>query len=120
MVKTPHFILQYVHALDSTLEALGMRDVEIRVIAIASLDGRPYQLMIDPTVDLSDASYGWFEVPNWIVPLQRNKRPGLYPRSSEERRAMLQAVVDDYNGARRARLARVPLQPMPAPDEDPF
>jgi len=117
MVTHPHLILQYVHALDATFEKLGRPDVDIRVIAVASLDGRPYQLLIDPTADLTEASWGWFEVPDWIVPLEPHKRPGLYPKSPEERRARIQAAVDEYARAHGlAPPSRIPLQPMPEPE----
>jgi hypothetical protein len=55
MVKNPHMILQYVHALDDTFQEMGINDVEIRATAIVSLNGRPYQLIIDPEVDLTKA-----------------------------------------------------------------
>lgn len=55
MVKNPHMILQYVHALDDTFQEMGINDVEIRAAAIVSLNGRPYQLIIDPEVDLTKA-----------------------------------------------------------------
>jgi len=95
MVKTPHFILQYAHELDRTLAGLGMPDVEIRVLSVASLNGRPYQLMIDPTVDLTEAAYGFFEVPDWIVPLERFKRPGQYPRDEEERLERIARAIEE-------------------------
>ena len=122
MVKSPHFILQYTHALDATLEKLGRPDVGIGVLAIASLDGRPYQLLIDPTVDLTKASYGWFEVPHWIVQLKPDQRPGLYPETAERRRQMMQAAINDYRQEHELPPAaqRVPLQPLPELDEDAY
>lgn len=94
MVKNPHMILQYVHALDDTFRRFGLEDVEIRVVAITSLNGRPFQLMIEPGVDLAKASYGFFEVPNWIVPLEEDRRPGLYPENAEKRREQIARVFD--------------------------
>ena len=93
MVKTPDFLLQYVHELDSTLSGHGMPDVKIRVLAIVSLNGRPYQLMIDPRRDLTEASYGFFEVPDWILPLKEYQRPGLYPKDRADRLRRIRAVV---------------------------
>ncbi|MDA7921969.1 HTTM domain-containing protein [Verrucomicrobiales bacterium] len=94
MVKNPHMILQYAHALDDTFEENGLEGVEIRAVSIASLNGRPFQLMIDPSVNLAEASYGFFEVPGWIVPLEQDKRPGKYPDSVEERRGAIKKVFD--------------------------
>jgi uncharacterized membrane protein YphA (DoxX/SURF4 family) len=93
MVKTPHFILQYVHALDATLEEIGMKDVKISALAVVSLNGRSYQLMIDPRRDLTQASYGFFEVPDWIVPLEKNRRVGLYPTTVSERHRAIESVI---------------------------
>ena len=93
MVKNPHFLLQYAHALHETLEAQGQHNVKIHCYSIVSLNGRPYQLMIDPRADLATASYGFFEVPNWIVPLERHKRAGLYPKTEEARQAAIMEVV---------------------------
>lgn len=85
MVKNPHMILQYVHALDETFRSLDLDGVGIRAVSIVSLNGRPFQLMIDPSVNLAEASYGFFEVPSWIIPLEPDQRPGLYPPSKSER-----------------------------------
>ena len=94
MVKNPQMILKYTHALDETLQSMGVNGVEIRVASIASLNGRPYQLMIDPNRDLTKVSYGFFSVPNWIVPLEKSQRPGLYPSSKEVRMKAIQATFN--------------------------
>ena len=96
LIKIPDAILQYVHALDARLEELGYPDAGIRVISIASLNGRPYQLMIDPERDLTQVGYGLFGVPDWILPLAPDQRVGRYPKGGDDRRRMLQQAVDDY------------------------
>ena len=88
-------ILQFAHALDETFKEMNLNGVEIRAAAISSLNGRPYQLLIDPEVDLTKASYGFFEVPGWIIPLEEDIRPGLYPTNSEERKKALAKVFDE-------------------------
>ncbi len=93
MVKNPHFLLQYAHALNETLEAQGKHNVKIHCYSVVSLNGRPYQLMIDPEADLATASYGFFEVPNWIVPLERHKRAGLYPKTEEARQEAIRLAI---------------------------
>ncbi|MGY8644461.1 MAG: HTTM domain-containing protein [Verrucomicrobiales bacterium] len=95
MVKNPQMILSYTHALDRSFKEMGIDGVEIRVASIVSLNGRPYQLMIDPEVDLAKASYGFFDVPDWIIPLEKNLRPGLYPKSSGDRKAKIEAVFSE-------------------------
>jgi hypothetical protein len=96
LIKIPEVILQYVHAMDEQLAQLGYPDAAIRVISIASLNGRPYQLMIDPERDLTRVGYGLFGVPDWILPLAPDQRVGRYPKGRDERRRMLQRAVDDY------------------------
>ena len=95
MVKNPHMILQYVHALDKTFKRLNLDGVEIRAVSIASLNGRPFQLMIDPSVNLVEASYGFFEVPGWIIPLEPDQRPGLYPASKKVRSDAINKVFQE-------------------------
>jgi uncharacterized membrane protein YphA (DoxX/SURF4 family) len=96
LAKVPDVILQYVHALDAQLDQLGYPDTKIRVISIAALNGRPYQLMIDPERDLTQVGSGLFEVPDWVLPLAPDQRVGQYPKSRDERRRRLQQAVDDY------------------------
>jgi hypothetical protein len=52
--------------------------------------------MIDPERDLTRAGLGVLRVPDWIVPLVPDQRVGLYPKSTEDRRRMLQQAVDEY------------------------
>jgi hypothetical protein len=95
MVKNPHMILQYVHALDETFRDLNLDGVEIRAASIVSLNGRPFQLMIDPSVNLAEASYGFFEVPGWIIPLEPDQRTGLYPASKKDRGEAINRVFEE-------------------------
>jgi len=55
------------HVLDD-LRSKGYHDVEIRALALVSLNGRKPQPIIDPHVDLAKAQSGT-GVPDWIVPL---------------------------------------------------
>lgn len=94
MVKNPHMILQYAHALDQTFQSMGINGVEIRAAAIVSLNGRPYQAIIDPSRDLTDVSYGFFNIPDWIIPLEKSQRPGLYPKTQDARKAAIKKAFD--------------------------
>ncbi|CAK9021719.1 unnamed protein product, partial [Durusdinium trenchii] len=96
MSKNPLFIKQYVQKLDSILEAEGITDVEIRCIGVASMNGRPYQFLVDPEVDLTQVSSGLWEVPDWIVPLDKHRKPGQYPQNPAERKKMIAGVYQDY------------------------
>ena len=69
----PDMILQYAHHLDERMRQQGRGDVGVRVIAMASLNGRDYQRMIKPRVDLS-AEPRSLARSDWIVPLKRPLR----------------------------------------------
>ena len=101
MIKSPELIVQWVHALDAALTELGMPDVEIRVVSIASLNGRPYQMLVDPKRDLTEVRLGLFERYDWIAPLRPDQPIGLYPRDADDRRLKVQRAVDEYNRERR-------------------
>ncbi|MEX2578908.1 MAG: HTTM domain-containing protein [Verrucomicrobiales bacterium] len=96
MAKSPHLIFQYVKAVDEAFGRVGEHEVEIRVASVVSLNGRPFQLMIDPSVDLARASYGLFGVPDWIVPLDEEGRPGNYPASQSQRRREIEEVIEKH------------------------
>ncbi len=66
----PDLILQYAHYLERVwAEEFGVPDVEIRVRACVSLNGRPAALLIDPERDLTEIRRG-FRHADWILPLQ--------------------------------------------------
>ncbi|GAB5405351.1 MAG: HTTM domain-containing protein [Aureliella sp.] len=71
--RDPRMIHQLCMFISQDLERKGYQDVELRVLALASLNGRKPQLLIDPTVDLAkeprDLSY-----PDWIVDLHEPYR----------------------------------------------
>lgn len=51
------------------MRILGHEDVEVRAVIFASLNGREFQVFIDPNVDLSKVPYPWFGHADWILPL---------------------------------------------------
>jgi vitamin K-dependent gamma-carboxylase len=53
MVGQPDLILQLAHHVARDLERRGHHDVEVRVDAFASVNGRPAARLIDPDVDLT-------------------------------------------------------------------
>jgi vitamin K-dependent gamma-carboxylase len=67
--RRPDLILQFSHHLADDLRRRGHENVEIRVKAMASLNGRPRQDMIDPTVNLAAQPRGLLPA-SWIVPLR--------------------------------------------------
>lgn len=68
MAMCPDQILQFAHFLGETMRARGFPDVEIRARAVCSLNGRPPQELIDPSVDLLQKSRTLCGA-DWIVPL---------------------------------------------------
>jgi len=68
MPSRPDMILQLAHHIADDLRAKGHRDVHVRARAWASLNGRPRQLLIDPSVDLA-AEPRTLRHARWIRPL---------------------------------------------------
>lgn len=62
----PDLILQLAHHIADDLRARGERDVEVRVDALASLNGRPNRRLIDPDVDLVTVVDGFAQA-DWIM-----------------------------------------------------
>ena len=71
MSTQPDMIQQFARHLKQTFLAEGHDHVRVYADAWASLNGRPRQRLIDPTVDLADAP--WSLAPkSWILPLQKS------------------------------------------------
>lgn len=69
MSTQPDMIQQFARHLKQTYQARGHERVRVYADAWASLNGRPRQRLVDPSVDL--ASEPWSLTPKrWIVPLQ--------------------------------------------------
>ncbi len=67
MATQPDLILQLAHHIAQDYRDQGYTDVEVRVDAIASLNGRRSAPLIDPTVDLTQIEDG-FARAHWILP----------------------------------------------------
>lgn len=74
MSTQPDMILAFAHHLADIYRAKGHQDIEVRAQAFASLNGRPSQRLIDPTVDLSRVDDGFLPKP-WILPFQAKAQP---------------------------------------------
>ncbi len=70
----PGMILQYAHHLADRWRADGHPEVEVRVEAYASLNGRASQLLVDPTVDLAAQPRTLLHQP-WVMPLTESLPP---------------------------------------------
>ncbi|MEM6961605.1 MAG: HTTM domain-containing protein [Myxococcota bacterium] len=58
MSGQPDLILQLAHQIRDDLQDRGHRNVQVRVHALVSLNGRPARPMVDPQIDLSKVSDG--------------------------------------------------------------
>jgi len=67
MAMQPDMILQFAHFLDKHFTNQGMADPKVRAEVYVTLNASPSQLLIDPTIDLSEINDGWRQK-NWILP----------------------------------------------------
>jgi hypothetical protein len=75
MSTRPYMIQQFARHLAEAERRRGRDDVEIRVESYAALNGREYQELIDPTVDLAAEPVSLLPA-RWIVPLDTPLRRG--------------------------------------------
>ncbi|MFO1463907.1 MAG: HTTM domain-containing protein [bacterium] len=76
LIQRPQFIYQYAQHLKDQLLARGVAEPMVRVDAWVSLNGRPLQQAIDPTVNLASTPSSLWRGDPWILPLDPNSRPG--------------------------------------------
>lgn len=101
----PHLLRQFAHFLHDEYERQGFHDIEVYVRAVASLNGRPYQPLIDPTVNLAGVPRNLCGAGTWIIPLDPNVPIGDYPQTPEERVRRIRSVI------LRTRVRRNPERP---------
>ena len=66
MVTHPDMILQYAHHLQNTRITTGQR-VEVYGDFTVGLNGRDWQIYIDPKVDLAATEWSWFSAKSWVL-----------------------------------------------------
>lgn len=69
MSADPDMILDFAHFLRDLLRQKGLEDVEIRATALASLNGREPQYLVNADVDLAAQPRHWLKPYWWITPL---------------------------------------------------
>lgn len=74
MIGIPDLMLQFAHFIAAEARRDGHSQVEVRVWAFISLNGRPGQLLIDPEVDLARQSPSLLPA-GWILPLEAGPLP---------------------------------------------
>ena len=75
----PGFAAQYARNLREVYRARGFAEPAVFAEMLVSLDGRPFQPMVDPTVDLSAVHDSPWQAATWILPLDLDLTPGLFP-----------------------------------------
>lgn len=78
MSGQPDLILQLAHHIQNDFRARGLGEVEVRVEALVSLNGRRLAPLIDPQVDLSQVSDGLRRA-TWILPAPAAPPPRIQP-----------------------------------------
>ncbi|MEM6361254.1 MAG: HTTM domain-containing protein [Bacteroidota bacterium] len=66
MAMQPDLILQFAHFLEDYYKSQGMKDPFVRAEAWVTLNARPAQLLVDPTVDLTKMDDTWAPK-DWIT-----------------------------------------------------
>ena len=94
----PDLILQFAHYLrERWARDHGVRDAEVRVRALASLNGRPPALLVDPSRDLGREPRGRRHY-DWILPLDPLLSAGVHRWDQESVRTLghdSRMAVDD-------------------------
>lgn len=75
LAYSPALILDYAHFLRDQFQHQGLQPT-IRVESVLSVNRRPAQALVDPSVDLAEVPRSVMAASDWIVPLDRSGRPG--------------------------------------------
>ncbi|HEV3478919.1 MAG TPA: HTTM domain-containing protein [Gaiellaceae bacterium] len=71
MAARPDMIVQFARFVErDARQTFGVRDVKVTANVQASLNGRPFQRLIDPEADLTDAEVSPFTTADYIEPLR--------------------------------------------------
>jgi vitamin K-dependent gamma-carboxylase len=70
----PRAVQRFAHAVAEEYERRGFTKPQVRVRVSNSLNGRPYQLLVDPEVDLAHEPLGLGHA-SWITEVTREPRP---------------------------------------------
>jgi hypothetical protein len=74
MTTQPDMLLTFAHYLASHFAEQGHPGVEVRADVFVSLNGRPRQRLVDPTVNLS-AVGTWDDLHGWVLPFRQVAPP---------------------------------------------
>jgi len=94
MAKDPDMILDFVHFVRDHYLDHGEGEVEIRVLALASLNGRKPQLLMDPTINYAAVDRVWGTQP-WIIPLHEPLRKEAWNVPASQWEDVLSDIIPD-------------------------
>jgi len=79
----PELAAQFARHLRARYIERGFVDPGIYADSLVSLNGRPYQPLLNPAVDLASLNEGRWRAAAWLLPLDPHAAPGLYPPPPE-------------------------------------
>lgn len=88
----PRGIVEYARYLVGRQPGKHAAALTVVCDSVASLNGRPYQYMIDPTVDVAAAPLPRFRHAGWIMPLAVNAAIGRYPHAVQKDRLVMALI----------------------------
>jgi vitamin K-dependent gamma-carboxylase len=94
MGKDADMVLEFVHYVRDHYREHGEDDIEIRVLALASLNGRKPQLLLDPHLDYAKVDRVWGHQP-WIVPLHEPLRKPAWDLPLDQWDGALSEIIPD-------------------------
>ncbi len=71
MIVNPDMVWQFCQINERLFRERGFSDIEIRGFVPVSLNGRPFQSLIDPKVNMVEAKRPLFGTPSWVLPLEQ-------------------------------------------------
>ena len=104
----PRYMAGFARYVKKEAIKLGLINPRVYVLAINSLNGRPFQPIIDPYVDLASAEVPLFKTPAWIMPLEFNQQFGRYPEDDAELKQMILPLLQKYESEFKTRVL-IPL-----------
>ena len=104
MLYQPRMLAQYARFIQSKLVDMGIQNAEVQVQSVVSMNGRPFQFLVNPRVDAS--SLGWDEVESntWIVPLMKSESLGDYAETMDEKMQKIANVKLPKQSARQTHI----------------
>ncbi len=96
----PQGIVRYAKFLRERAIREGYQDPVIVCDSVSSLNGRPYQYMIDPSLDPAELTVPVYGHATWIVPLDEAAPIGNY-KTGRAKEAAVMAVIQEVRLVRR-------------------